>query len=234
MPTVEIKTELFEDNYYMREAFNTIRANFLFSGCEVKTVAITSCHMSEGKSTVSLTLSRSLAELGKRTLLIDADFRKSVFASRIEGVAEKGLTHYLSGQAELDEVLSRSQYEGFDLLLAGKVPPNPVELLNSERMKALLADMRERYDYILIDTPPLGMVIDGAVVAEQCDGVVMVLDAGNVQVKEAQAVKAQLAKSGCRLLGVILNHTDKKGSMGNRFLERLGKLKSRLFSKKQK
>ena len=234
VPTVEIKADFFENNYFMREALNTIRANFLFSGYGVKTVAITSCHMSEGKSTVTLALARSLAELDKRVLLVDADLRKSVLPSRLEGMIEKGLTHYLSGQAELDEALYHTQYENLDILLAGKEPPSPVVLLDSSRMKDLLIEMREKYDYILIDTPPLGMVIDGAVMAKYADGVIMVLEAGSVQDKEAQAVKSQLEKSGCRLLGVILNHTGKKSKKGSRLLDCFARFKSRFFSKNKK
>lgn len=229
MANVIIKTEECADNYYMREAYNTIRTNFLFSGCEIKTVVITSCHMSEGKSTVSSVLAQSLAEMGKKTLLVDADLRKSVFASRVEGVAAKGMSHFLSGQAELEEVLCSTQYPELDVIFAGKVPPNPVELLNSERMKNFVADMREKYDYVLIDTPPLGMVIDSAVAAEFCDGAVMVLDAGNVQSREAQDVKSQLEKSGCRLLGVVLNHTEARNGF---FAECVKKIKA-LFKKKE-
>lgn len=216
----------------MREALNTIRANFLFSGYDVKTVAVTSCHMSEGKSTVTLALARSLAELDKRVLLVDADLRKSVFTSRLEGMTEKGLAHYLSGQAELDEALYQTQYEKLDILLAGKVPPSPVVLLDSSRMRDLLLEMREKYDYVLIDTPPLGMVIDSAVVAKYADGVVMVLDAGNVQAKEAKDVKAQLDKSGCRLLGVILNHAEGKNEAKSRIKAAWEGIRKRFRKKK--
>ncbi len=228
MPTVILKAEETVDNYYMREAYNTIRTNFLFSGCEIKTVVFTSCHMNEGKSTVSAVLAQSLAETGKRVLLIDADLRKSVFASRIEGQVEKGLSLFLSGQAERDEVLCQTQIVNLDIILAGKVPPNPVELLNSDRMKTLIMQAREAYDYVLIDTPPLGMVIDSAVIADYCDGAVMVLDGGNVQAREAQHVKQQLEKSGCRLLGVVLNHTEAQHG----FFARLSK-KLKSFCKKK-
>ncbi len=216
MPTVNLKTDQTADNYYMREAYNTIRTNFLFSGCEIKTVTLTSCHMSEGKSTVARMLAQSLAEAGKKTLLLDADLRKSVFASCVEAAPEKGMSHFLSGQAEIEEVLCQTNIPNFDIILAGKTPPNPVELLNSARMKAFILSMREKYAYVLIDTPPLGMVIDSAVVAEYCDGAIMVLDAGNVQAREAQYVKRQLEKSGCCLLGTVLNHTEvKRGSFFN-------------------
>lgn len=213
MKKVELNFPEQEDSYFLREAYKTARANFMFSGEDVKAVVVTSCHMSEGKTTVSVTLARSLAEFGKRVILLDADLRKSAMAGRFGVMIDKGFSHYLSGQAEWDDVLCQTQIEGFDIVFAGQIPPNPVELVGSRAMKELIERLRKEYDYILIDSPPLGMVIDSAVIAPYADGALLVLDAGRVQTREAQYVKAQLEKSKCRILGVILNHTERKMSL---------------------
>jgi len=209
MPKIELIYDDPNQNYFLREAYKTARTNFMFSGSGIKTVIVTSCQMSEGKSTVSLNLALSLAEFGKRVLLLDADLRKSIMANHIDAPLEKGFSHFLSGQAEWNEVVCQTQFEKLDVVFSGKTPPNPVELIGSDRMKRCLEDAREEYDYILIDSPPLGMVIDSAVLAPFCDGAILVLDTGRIPAREAQRVKAQLEKSGCRLLGVILNHTQK-------------------------
>ena len=105
---------------------------------------------------------------------------------------------------------NETQYENFYILFAGKYPPNPAELLGGHRFDALLTEMKSMYEYIILDLPPLGHVIDGAVVAPKCDGTILVLDAGNVRYRSAQDVVRQLEKSGGKILGVVRNHADKK------------------------
>ncbi len=194
------------ENYFMREAFNTLRTNVLFCGTEFKKILVTSCVAHEGKTTVSLELARSLAEIGKKVLLIDADLRKSVTVTRYtkeSGVC--GLSQYLSGQANLDDALYQTQYPGFDIIFAGPFPPNPTELVGNQTFRSLLDTAAEKYDYVLIDAPPLGMVIDAAVMSEFCDGALLVINRGTVKYRMAQNVAGQLQKSGCKLLGVVLN-----------------------------
>ncbi len=213
MRTIEITIED-KNNYFVREAFNTLRTNILFSGKEVKSIVITSCFAHEGKTTISFETARSLAESGKKVLLIDADLRKSVLVSRItkeRGIA--GLSQLLSGQVEADDAIYHTQFPGFDIIFAGPYPPNPTELVGSRAFKDLIRSKRQEYDYILVDAAPLGLVIDAAVMASVCDGAIMVVNLGHVKYRTAQNVKEQLEKSGCRLLGVVLNQVDrKKGS----------------------
>lgn len=196
---------LFPENFRVQEAYKALRTNLLLCGQDLKVIALTSVDENEGKTSVSLGLARSLAELGKRVLVIDADMRKSVFASRYAKVKHlRGLSEVLTGMSSFSEVICVTQHENLHILSAGKYPPNPVELLNSRYFKLLVENARKYYDYVLVDTPPLGRVIDAAVVASVCDGVVMVMG-DKVRSGQAKKVVAQLEKTGCRILGAVRN-----------------------------
>ena len=205
MKTVEIRFEN-EENYFIREAFNTLRTNVLFCGTDVKKIVLTSSEANEGKTTVSLAMAKSLAETDRRVLFVDADLRKSVMVSRytdLTGIA--GLSQLISGQASLADTVYRSQVEGLDIVFAGPFPPNPTELVGSETFRQFLDAVAPHYDYIIIDAPPLGMVVDAAVIAGFCDGAILVLHKGRAKYRTARNVIAQLQKSGCRVLGAVLN-----------------------------
>lgn len=201
------------NDYLTQESFKTLRTNILFCGSDIHSIVITSCNENEGKSTISAELSKSLAEIGKRTLLIDADLRKSVMLRKsIKARDINGLSELLSGQAELNQVLYNTQQPNFDVIFTGHFPPNPVELLGSGKFEKIITALKERYDYIIIDSPPLGAVIDAAVIASFCDGAVLVITDGRVKYHQALEVKEQLEKSGCKLLGAVLNDIDHKHS----------------------
>lgn len=215
MVKVEIKTQKMD--YSGSEAYKSLRTNLQFCGEDKKVIAITSCTPNEGKSSVTLNLAVSLAEAGKKVILIDADLRKSVLLGSTK-VKEsvKGLTHYLSRQAQLLDVVCATNINNMYIVYAGTVPPNPAELLGGNAFREMLVSFRKVYDYILIDTPPLGSVIDSAIVAEECDGSVMVIESGVIRYRFAQNVKGQLEKSNCPILGVVLNKVDmsKQGYYG--------------------
>ena len=215
MRTIELMwDEQSSSNYFIREAFNTLRANILFSGKNVKVIIVTSCFAHEGKSSVSFDLCRNLAESGKKVLLVDADLRKSVMVSRYtkeRGVY--GLSQILSGQVDAASAVYHTNVEGLDIVFAGPYPPNPTELAGSAAFKEFLDGERDHYDYIIIDAPPLGLVIDAAVISSFCDGAVMVVNIGHVKYRVAQGVKNQIEKSGCKVLGVVLNQVDRKRSL---------------------
>lgn len=198
-------------DYITNEAYKTLRTNILFCSSSVKTIVLTSSRENEGKSTVSAELAKSLAEAGKRTLLIDADMRKSVML-RHGGKARQffGLSELLSGQVKLNQALYNTQEPYFDVIFSGMFPPNPVELLNSDAFKNLLETAKSIYDYVIIDSPPLGTVIDAAVIAANCDGAVLVISPGKISSNELIKVKEQLSKSGCKILGAILNDVNAK------------------------
>ena len=160
----------------------------------------------EGKSETAFALASSFGNIGKKVLLVDADIRKSVMVKRYEIKGNpNGLSQYLSGQKKLGEVIYHTNMENVDMILAGPYSPNPAELLEDELFKVLLENARELYDYIIIDTPPMLNLIDGAIIANQCDGAVIVVESGGISYRMAQKVKSQLEKSGCRILGAVLN-----------------------------
>ncbi|MBQ8923531.1 MAG: polysaccharide biosynthesis tyrosine autokinase [Lachnospiraceae bacterium] len=194
-------------DYSSNEAYKSLRTNIEFCGKEIKVIGLTSCIPNEGKSSVSINIARSFAESGKRVLLIDSDMRKSVMVGRyrISSKGLNGLSHLLSGYRDVEEVMCETNIENFYILLSGPTPPNPSELLGNERFKDFIKTAKEYVDYIIIDCPPLGSVIDAAVISQVCDGMALVLSANEISYKFAQNVKAQLEKTDCRILGVILN-----------------------------
>ena len=206
-----IFNELVEQDYGRREAFNSLRTNLQFSGADIKAVLFTSCKPDEGKSTTSFELAKSMAEVGKHVIFIDADLRKSVTINRYKATKEKdkghisGLSHYLSKQAELEDIICETNIPGMDIIVTGPLSPNPTELLNSELFTDMIASLRNRYDAVIIDAPPLGNVIDAAVIAPKCDGVVLVVEADQTSRRLALDVKKQIEMTGSRILGVVLN-----------------------------
>lgn len=201
------------DDYLTNEAYKTLRTNLLFCGNDIKTVLITSTVENEGKSTVSAELVKSLADLGKKTLLIDSDMRKSVMLKGSQRSMDVlGLSEVLSGLAEVDNVIYGTQHENFDVVFSGHFPPNPVELLENGKFKDVLDRLKENYDYIIIDSPPLDVVIDAAVIAAYCDGAILVFAARQASRKIAIEAKNQLEKSGCRILGGVFNESDAHNS----------------------
>ncbi len=208
MHEIEIK-QLREDNR-TREAYKTLRTNVEFSDRDKKVLVFTSCIPGEGKSTTSLMLARSLEDDGKKVLLIDADMRKSSLIRYFETDTElRGLSHFLTDQAKIGEILCRVKDSELYVIFAGPMPPNPTELLGGWRFDTLIKSVRENFDYVLVDTPALGSVVDGAVVAEKSDAAIMLIEAGEVNRKFAQEVMEQLKQSGCPILGAVLNKESK-------------------------
>ena len=139
-------------NFHGKEAYKTLRTNIEFAGEDVKVISMTSCTPNEGKSSVTMNLAMSLAEAGKRVLFVDADMRKSILTGRYKiKNARMGLSHYLSGQCPVDEAVSITNVEKLHMVVAGPVPPNPSELLQSKRFSRFIEEMKKVYDYIIID-----------------------------------------------------------------------------------
>ena len=202
-----------ELSFQVNESYKRIRTNISFSGDDIKTIALTSTVPNEGKTEVSFNICRSFAEDGKKTLFIDADIRKTVVLSRYGVDKEtKGLTHFLSGQvASIDEIICSTNIDGLDVIFTGTKSPNPAELLGNDKFRALMEYSRANYDYVVVDCPPLGSVIDAVLVAKVCDGTIMVIETDNVSYKAVQSVKKQLDKSDCKVLGAILNKVQSSG-----------------------
>ena len=208
MQTINIE-RLRKLDYRANEAYKNLRTNIQLCGSDIKVIMLTSTTPGEGKSTVSFNLAVSLAEAGKKVIFIDADLRKSVLVGRYKiNTSVKGLTHFLSGINKFEEVMYATNVENFNVVFSGPVPPNPTELLGNKVFKTLIKVLRDLYDYIIIDTPPIGSVIDSAIVAQECDGVAYVMAANDVSYKYAQKGLEQIKKTDCKLLGVVLNKVD--------------------------
>ena len=194
--------------------YKTLRTNLQFCGQDVQVIAFTSTNENEGKTTISLHTAKSLAELGKSVLFIDADLRKSVLAGRNTNVTNaQGLCEVLTGMSVVADCIYETQYPELNVMFAGKYPPNPVELLGGKYFTELIKEARNVYDYIIIDTPPLGMVIDAAVISPNCDGMVLVVNCGKARYRNIREVINQLEKSGSRILGVVRNNIPQQGKV---------------------
>ncbi|MDO5293774.1 MAG: CpsD/CapB family tyrosine-protein kinase [bacterium] len=216
MEKVEFEN-LIELTYAKKEAFNSIRTNLSFCGSDIKTILITSCSPDEGKTSTAMGLARTLANDNKRVVLIDCDLRKSSMIGQYHAVNQKkeikGLSHYLSGQAMMQDVLYETNQENLSIIFAGRSTPNPTQLLGTDLFHSLLDWAREHFDMVIIDTPPLGTVIDAAIIAPRCDGAILLVESNKNSYKFLQTVKKQLEVTGVKILGVILNkmQTDKNG-----------------------
>ena len=172
---------------------------------EIKTIVVTSTGAGEGKSTTCSNLAIALAQSGHKILIIDCDLRRPVQHKLFDLSNEKGLTNFLIANCTLSETVKQTNIEGLQVITAGVIPPNPSELLNCKRFEQYIEKLKEFYDYIIIDTPPAGIVTDAQNLAGKADGTVLVVDSRHTDKKEAAAAKALLDKVGAHILGVVLN-----------------------------
>ena len=198
-------------DYRLTEGLNQLKTNLAFCGKDIKVITMTSSVPNEGKSSVSFDLSKTMAEGGKKILMVDADLRKSVLAAKyhIQGI-DKGLSHYLTGQAEIEDIIYETETEGFYLTVAGPLSPDPTSILDSEQFQKFIDKVRDDYDYVIIDAPPLGVVIDAVIIGKYCDGAVLVIEQGVIKRKVVQDVIKQLKRGGVRILGAVLNKVDER------------------------
>lgn len=195
------------------EAYRGVRTALYFStrGEGHKVIQVTSPNKSDGKSTLAANLAISIAQSGKRTILLDADFRKPR-QHKVFGLSPKiGLASLVAGEVELPEAVQESGVPGLSLLPCGPIPPNPAELLTSPRFKEVLDLIREQYDFVLVDTPPVLAVTDPCVVAPRVDGVLLVVRVSKNGRPHAERAKEILATLGAKVLGVVVNGVGKQG-----------------------
>ena len=211
----KVNVSIEKRSYNMREEIKTLRTNIQFCGDDKQVILMTSCMPGEGKTETAIDLANSIAAMGKSVILLDADMRKSVMASRLKITTQvKGLSHFLSGQCTLAEAIVSTNVPKMHLLLAGPTAPNPTELLENNRFHGLIESVRKVYDYVIIDCPPLGLLIDAAIVAKEADGAVLVIEAAKTKYRFAQSVKDKLELTGIPILGVVLNKVERKRNKG--------------------
>ena len=192
------------------EALRTVRTNLLFSSAEegMRSIVVTSTGPSEGKTVVSSNLAMALAQAGQRVLLIDADMRRPQLHDRFGQKAEPGLSNLIVGHTKASEAVRKTSASGLWILPAGKVPPNPAELLGSQRFRDFLLTLADHFDWIVIDTPPVLPVADASVVAHAVTGVLFVIGAEMTSRHAAGAALDQLTGAKARLVGAVLNRVD--------------------------
>lgn len=206
MPILEIAQKKLDLARKAEEYYNALRTNIQLSGNNLQVISITSVKPGEGKSTTSTNIAWAFARAGYKTLLIDADIRNSVMSGVFKS-REKitGLTEFLSGTTDLSQGLCETNVENLFVIQAGSVSPNPTALLQSENFAIMIDTLRKYFDYIVVDTAPIGVVIDAAIITQQCDASVLVTAAGETNRRDVQKAKEQLEQTSKPFLGIVLN-----------------------------
>ena len=200
------------------EAYKSLRTNvdFLASDNNYHTILITSAGPWDGKSTVAINLAIAMADSGKKVVLVDGDLRKGSIARYLKiGRGTDGITSVLSGRKELQSVILHIENLGFDVLTVGSLPTNPAEIVGSNKMIKIIQQLSELYDYVFIDSPPVSVVTDAAVLSRYVDGVILVVRADETTKQEVYTSKQALEDVNANILGAVLNAYDmKKHSYG--------------------
>lgn len=209
MPTLEIAQKKLEFIKKAEEYYNALCTNIQLSGDKLKVISVTSVSPGEGKTTTSVNIAWSFARAGYKTLLIDGDTRNSVISGFFKS-REKitGLIEFLSGTADLSHGLCDTNIENLFVVQSGSVSPNPTALLQSKNFNDMIETLRKYFDYIIVDTAPIGIVIDAAIITQKCDASILVTATGEANKRDVQKAKQQLKQTGKLFLGVVLNKLD--------------------------
>ena len=199
--------------FAVTESFKTLRTNLMYTagGEKCPVYGVTSCFQSSGKSLISANLAIAFSMMNKRVILLDGDMRKPVQHRCFNLNNTVGLSEWLSGMAEYDDVVTGvPAYPGLDVITVGHVPPNPQELLASESAKNVLSFLKERYDVIVVDLPPAGVVSDAVAVSSIVSGYLFVVRAGEDDSESVKRIIEVMQQMNCRILGTVLNGIDLK------------------------
>lgn len=196
--------------YAAQEAMNTLCTNLTFSAANMRVIMMTSSHAAEGKSFMTMNIMRTMATYGRSVVLVDADLRRSYITSRYgltfqANDQREGLAHYLAGMTDEYNVIYQTNIEGAYIVPIGREVSNPLALLNTDRFLTLLNHLAEMFDYVLVDAPPVGTVIDAAEISKSCDGALIAVSYNKVHRKELIEVRDQMEQTGCPVIGTVLN-----------------------------
>ncbi|MBR4234653.1 MAG: CpsD/CapB family tyrosine-protein kinase [Clostridia bacterium] len=211
------------NDYAMTEALNTVCGNLLFTGQQNKTILLTSCTKGEGKSYLSMEITENLAHRGLKVALIDADLRRSNFTKNYGvklGGEKQGLAHYLAGYCKLEDALYETDIDGVYVIPNGRYVANPVPLISGPVFADLMKTLSKEFDYVIVDAPPIGLVVDAAEMAHYCDGTIFVITYNQTRRRELADAKEQIEKSGCRILGGIINQVTFEGISSKKYYYR--------------
>lgn len=196
-----------DTTFQVREAYKTLRTNVIFSlpqeGC--KKICVTSSIASEGKSTNCLNLAITFAETGAKVLIIDCDLRRPNVSKLLGKKSYPGLSNVLVGLNKLEDVISDSGYKNLDVIFSGNIPPNPAELLGSDKMSDIIDELSKKYDYIFFDTAPVNIVTDTTILAKWMSGIIMVVLYNSTDKDTIEESIKQLEFVGAKILGFVLN-----------------------------
>lgn len=203
----KLEISLPEIDHSASEAFRLVRTSLLYTGAS-KVIAITSCLPDEGKTVVATQLAVQFATLGKKVLLIDCDLRKPKIKKMLDIKGNyNGLSEALSSQTDFS--IYSTNVDKLYLMLAGKIPPNSSELISNGRMEKMLKVLRDKFDYIIIDTPPIIGAVDIQIIGTMVEGVVLVFRSGYVKMAMAKKIIRQLERNDIRIVGAVLNGVKK-------------------------
>jgi capsular exopolysaccharide synthesis family protein len=210
LPAEELASRLVtivEPNGVASEAYRTLRTNLIYSLADAppKVVVLTSPSPGEGKSTTCANLGVVLSQAGKEVMIVDCDFRKPVMHKFFGLRNFQGAVDVLVGERRLEEVV-KEPIEGLRVVPVGPIPPNPSEILGSQRFTNFLSGARMEFDYVLVDAPPVGLVSDPAILATQGDGVLLVLDAQNTRKGSVRHAMRSLEAVRANVLGTVMNN----------------------------
>ena len=211
-------------DYACSEALNTLCTNLSYCGREVRSILFPSRYEQEGKSGIAMNVMRTLAGYGKRVLLVDADLRCSTLARRYRFTYAQrenaGLAQHLAGMCELQDVVYRTNLPGAFILPAGHEVLNSMQLLASYRYGEMMDALRDEFDIVLVDSPPAGLIVDAIEIARYCDGAVIVVEYNRGRVQDVADVAANLAKTGCKVLGAVMNGVNLKSFRNRKYYYR--------------
>ena len=200
-------TSLEKPQSNISEAYRTIRTGIEFSNLDkdLKIICITSSKKDEGKTTVLSNLGVSFAKIDKKVLLIDADLRNPSISKMFDTSNTQGLMDTLLGKRNIQDCVKKTKQENLYILTGGTIPPNPAEVLSSKKMSEFIESIKDEYDYIFIDSPPVGVVSDASIISAYSDGVIFVVGANEVDSNLAKIAKERLDSVKANIVGVILN-----------------------------